>query len=163
MLHLIMKLPPWWPLSAPPLSIHTKVLYNLWVPYVHHMACGWERCLSRYSTCKYVQLISSCQRLIYIILSVYYGLQFYVTQGISLQDLSPYKYNYAWLKLSYTNAFTNLTFIHPTVIINNERGRLSITTKNVYTHNLVTTCFHLNRPSSCNTEYQKYTERLMQI
>jgi len=44
-----------------------------------------------------------------------------MTRYISLQDMSPYKYNYAQLKLSYTNAFTNLIFIHPTVIINNDR------------------------------------------
>jgi hypothetical protein len=41
--------------------------------------------------------------------------------GISLQDMSPYKYNYAWLTLSYKNAFTDLPLIHPTVIINNDR------------------------------------------
>jgi hypothetical protein len=90
-----------------------------------------------------------------------------MTGYISLQDISPYKYNYAQLKLSYTCAFTKLTFIHPTAIINDERAEDCQSQLKmffyIHTHNLVTTCFCWNRPSSGNTKYQNCIEGLMQL
>jgi hypothetical protein len=100
---------------------------------------------------------------------MYYSLSllFYMTGSISLQDMSCYKYNYAWLKLSYTYAFTNLTFIHRTAIHKQwQSRRLSITTKIVfYIHTILLQ--HVSaatgHPSSGNTEYQNYIEGLMQL